>query len=118
MKISALSILNTTARPNMPKIHLIEKESLVRCIDIDLKYYETGYWAVSNSSATQLINGDLFLHKSQNSPSFFGGKIISFRIVDLGEYKGRVAFVIEASMKHKGIYSGASGWGNEKKIEL
>lgn len=100
----------------MPKIHLIEKESLVRCIDSSLNHYETGYWAISASTATKLLGGDLFLHKSQDSPSFFGGKVESFSVVDFGEYQGRVVFAIEASMKYKGIYAGKDGWGNEKKI--
>ncbi len=98
----------------MQAIHLIEKMNNVK--KIGGSKFESGFWYVSEDTAKQLIGADLFLHSSQDSESHFGGKIVGFRTVGDGDFKGRVVFEIESTMGHKGVKAGKGGWGNEKKI--
>lgn len=102
----------------MSKIHLIEKKLLVVCVDKEKRHFESGFWAIAANTATKLIGGDLYLHKSQNQPSFFGGKILSFIKVESGIYQERIVFLIESDNSYKGVFAGNEGWGNEKKILL
>jgi hypothetical protein len=46
--------------------------------------------------------GSIYCHAKQAAPSYFGDKILSWRIQEEGEYKGRVVFRFEASSTSKG----------------
>jgi hypothetical protein len=100
----------------MPAIHLIERLGNVHRIDKDKNEWESGYWVVSEDAAQKLIGGDIYLHEGQNDPSHFGGRLLGYRVHRGGELDGRVIFLFNASVKHKGIRTGKGGWGNEKKI--
>ena len=100
----------------MSRVHLIEKKLLVMCVDKEKRYFESGFWAITTKIATKLLGGDLYLHKSQNQPSFFGGKILSFSKINSGIYQGRIVFLIESSISYKEVLAGNDGWSNEKKI--
>ena len=78
--------------------------------------WENGYWAVSKDTAERLVGGDIYLHKAQDKPSHFGGKIVSYRVNQGGVFDGRIIFCFKASMEHKGMRTGPEKWGNEKKI--
>lgn len=101
----------------MPSLHLVERLNNVHPVDDVRKEYESGYWAVSKDTAERLVGGDIYLHKSQDKPSHFGGQIVSYRIYQGGEYDGRIVFRFRASMEYKGVRTGSEKWGNEKKID-
>jgi hypothetical protein len=101
----------------MPRrIHLIEKLSLFRKIAGNV--HESGYWEVAPQIADELVGGDIYFHRKQKEPSFFGGKILGYRIHDEDdEYpRGRIIFRFEAARSHRGVLAGGSGWSYEKKI--
>jgi hypothetical protein len=101
----------------MPRrIHLIEKLNLIQRIEGNI--HESGYWEVSSQIAHDLVGGDIYFHRKQKEPSFFGGKILSYRIHEADdEYpRGRIIFRFEFSQKHRGVLAGDGGWSYEKKI--
>ena len=98
------------------QIHFIEKANLLSREDKTTQNWESGYWTVSKEVADSLIGGDIYLHKAQDRPSYFGGKITSYRVHDEGQWKDRIIFLFTATMEHKGVRTAKSGWSMEKKI--
>jgi hypothetical protein len=97
------------------KIHLIEKLGLFQRVDGNI--YESGNWDISTQKADELIGGDIYFHKKQKETSFFGGKILGYRIYDEDdELRGRIIFRFEYSRGHKDVLAGDGGWSYEKKI--
>lgn len=66
--------------------------------------YDSGTWDVSPSEAAQLVGGTLYLHEKKASPSYFGGTVLSFTVVDVPEkaHSRRIVFRIRASDSAKG----------------
>lgn len=101
----------------MPKIHLIER--LKNFEKVEDNVYDSGLWDVAPRVAEQLVGGDIYFHQKQKEPSYYGGKISSYRIHDAeDESKGRLIFRFEYSRAHKSVLAGEGGWSYEKKIVL
>ena len=98
----------------MPSIHLIEKIDKYNAIDNDSNEWESGVWAVSIESASKLIHGNIYLHRGQKEPSFFGGIITGFRITGSGPNE-KITFRFKQLSSHEGITTEKEGWGNEQK---
>jgi hypothetical protein len=97
------------------KIHLIEKLGYIKPLEGNI--HESGFWDVKHSQAEALIGGDIYFHKRQKEPSFFGGKILGYRVHEEDDdLKGRIIFRFEYSRAHKKVLAGAEGWSYEKKI--
>jgi hypothetical protein len=45
--------------------------------------WETGFWGVSKTDAAALVGGMVYLHQSKGVRSYFGGRISSFREVQM-----------------------------------
>lgn len=101
----------------MASIHLIERLNNVHKLVDAPPFWESGYWSIPVETAERLIGGDLYLHSGQLEPSHFGGKIAGYRVHQDGtETDGRIVFRITPSLAYKGVKTGRSGWGNEKKF--
>jgi hypothetical protein len=100
----------------MPRrIHLIERVNRIEKLEGSL--HESGLWDVPPRTAEELVGGDIYFHKKQKEPSFFGGRVVGYRIYEgEDEYRGRVIFRFESSREHRNISAGAGGWSYEKKI--
>jgi hypothetical protein len=98
------------------KLHLVEKNKRFTREDKFSQIWESGFWKMSQDTANSLVGGDLYLHSAKIKPSYFGGKILGFRVVEDGEWKGRIVFEFEFSPEYKGVSAGKDGWGMEKKI--
>lgn len=96
------------------KIHLIEQAGYIHPLNENI--IQSGFWAVTPETAGALIGGDIYFHKKQKEPSFYGGKIVGYEIEIEGEYSGRIIFHFEHLPEHKNVPSGSGGWSNEKKI--
>jgi hypothetical protein len=97
------------------KVHLIEKNG--RFKKIAGQAHESGFWTVTPQKADSLIGGDIYFHKKQTEPSFFGGRITGYRIHEVNdEFYGKIIFCFEYSPAHRNISAGKGGWGNEIKF--
>jgi len=100
----------------MSSIHLVERLGNVHCVDKEKQEWESGYWVFNEETAQQLVGGHIYLHRGQDKPSHFGGKIIAFHVHPSGTEAGRIVFRFHAAIECKGVIAGREGWGNEKKI--
>jgi hypothetical protein len=103
----------------MARIHFVERKNNVSKVVGTADEWESGYWVVGEETAQGLVGGDLYLHEKQDSPSHFGGTILSYRVfrdANQPEIDGRLLFRIRATVAHRGVRAGREGWGNEKKI--
>ena len=102
----------------MSSIHLIERITNVKMLSKEKNEWASYCWAVTKETAKKLIGGDIYLHKAQDKPSHFGGKIFSYDVVpaDAGEDAGRIIFNFQAGLEYKNVKAGKDGWGMEKKI--
>jgi hypothetical protein len=99
------------------RAHFIER--LDNFTKLERRKYESGYWNLPVRTAELLIGGDIYFHKFQKEPSFFGGKILGFRVHHSDdEYDERVIFTFEFTPEHRGVRAGEGGWSYEKKIVL
>jgi len=96
-------------------VHLLEKHGLMTKLEGNV--HESGFWKVSPKIAESLVGGDIYFHKKQKESSYFGGKILGFRIhEEEDERKGRVIFKFESARDHRDVMSGDGGWSNAMKI--
>lgn len=64
----------------MASIHFICRDWLnLKRISDDV--WESGDWNVSEADAETLIGGMIYLHERKRTRSYFGGEILSYRIV-------------------------------------
>ncbi len=102
----------------MSKIHLIERVTAVKLISKERNEWASYRWVISKDTAEKLVGGEIYLHKGQDKPSHFGGKILSYEILSEseGEDAGRIIFNFQAGLEFKDVKAGKEGWGMEKKI--
>ncbi len=87
----------------MPKIHLICRNPLYLNA-LQPPEYESGYWTLYEAEAARLVDGTLYLHQKKAEPSYFGGKILSFRLsTDTEPYPGKIVFKVVAQDDCKAI---------------
>ena len=103
----------------MARIHLIERVQHFERVEGDV--FESWCWDVTPQTAQALVGGDIYFHYRQKEPSYYGGKILSYRVHDGGEGaypcdSGRIIFTFEYSRGHKKVLAGEGGWSYEKKI--
>lgn len=106
---------------DMPSIHFVERKNNVHKVQGTVDEWESGYWVVAHDTADRLVGGDLYLHAKQDSPSHFGGVILSWRAVadaSQPEIDGRLVFRIRFTPAHRDVKVGPEGWGNEKNLRL
>jgi len=101
------------------RIHFIERLGNMKKLSPDGTLWESGWWVVSEETAEKLKGGEIYFHKNQGKPSFFGGVIQSYRVETEGELKGRLLFTFRTEAdKYRDVMAGTDGWGMEKKIVL
>lgn len=97
------------------RIHLIENLGYIKKIEGDI--HESGFWAVPSGTAETLVGGDVYFHRKKKETSFFGGRVVGYRIhEEKDEYRGRIIFLFESSRGHKNVPAGGDGWQLEKKV--
>jgi len=99
-----------------PRIHFVERLRNFTRIHGTKDEYESGFWVVAPETADKLIGGDIYFHEAQGQASYYGGKILGYRIQEGGDLAGRLIFHFKSTPGHQGVQAGRGGWGNEKKI--
>ncbi len=64
--------------------------------------FESGYWRVSETDAKRLVGGKLYLHETKREASYFGGDILSYRLVTGPEYHGTIVFTVRSTRDGRG----------------
>ncbi|HEY3451544.1 MAG TPA: hypothetical protein VGK67_34620 [Myxococcales bacterium] len=95
---------------SMACIHLLCRGALnVRKLEGDL--YESGDWDLAPEDAHSLVGGTLFLHEKKTKPSYFGGLITQFRVVEADRaHPRRVIFTLSSDTAAKG-----KAWEGDRK---
>ncbi len=77
---------------------------------LKLPVYESGDWDVSPEDAEKLIGGMIYLHQTKAKPSYFGGRVESYRGKDTSNPRSRrIVFVLTAIQQGRGAkWPGAS----------
>jgi hypothetical protein len=95
-------------------IHIVEiKNNFVKLSNDE---WESGWWQLEESKAQKLVGGDIYFHKTRQEPSFYGGKILSYRVEQDEEYRGRIIFKLKYSQACRNIRTGKTGWSKAIKI--
>ena len=97
--------------PIRPRLHFVEVNN--RQTQLDSGEWESGYWhAVGRDFADSLKQerGGIYFHTKQGEPSYDGGIITDYYIVDRGEWKFRHVFVYRRSPEFIGVHAGSDGW--------
>ena len=100
----------------MTAIHFIERTDNVRKTDRQKNEWESGTWPVTEETAQKLIGASLYLHRTKNQLSHFGGRILSYRMVETGPAAGSVVFIVRATVDCKDVKVDSRGWTKEYKI--
>ncbi|QFU75919.1 hypothetical protein EY643_09735 [Halioglobus maricola] len=72
--------------------------------------HESGYWAVTEEKAKDLVGKNIYLHKKQAGPSWHGGLVTAYRVVNY-EDKPRVIFTYKPALPQKGVKAPSLKWG-------
>ena len=87
----------------MPRIHF-KCENGLNLRVIGHPRYESGDWDISTQEAEALIGGTLHLHQTKRTPSYFGGVIESYRVVETDNaHSTRIAFVVRSTLDARGV---------------
>jgi len=95
-------------------IHLVEQ--LNNFFKVRDNIWESGWWTLDESKAKDLIGGNIYFHKNQQEPSFYGGTITGYRIEQDGQNQGRIVFSLKYSEACRNVKTGKDGWSKKMKI--
>ena len=104
----------TEVEENKMNIHLIEQ--LNNFVKVQDNIWESGWWNIDESKAKKLVGGEIYFHKKQQEPSFYGGTITGYRIEQDGQYQGRVVFTLQHSAACRNVKTDKHGWSKKMKI--
>jgi len=95
-------------------IHLIENvNNFARLKD---NAWESGWWVLDESKALKLVGGEIYFHKKQREPSFYGGTITGYRVEQNGQYEGRIVFAFEHTQSCRNVKTDKHGWSKKMKL--
>jgi hypothetical protein len=100
----------------MTAVYLIERSDNVRKTDRSKNEWESGFWDITEESARKLVGAKLYLHRSKNKPSHFGGTILSYRIEPASPSGTGVVFTVRADAAYKDVKTEPKGWAKDHKI--
>jgi hypothetical protein len=87
----------------MTKIHLICRNP-AHLWAVEEPEYETGYWTLYEAEAEKLIGGNLYLHKKKREHSYFGGRILGYRVgLPTDPNPGGIIFSVLAEAEGKDV---------------
>lgn len=79
--------------------------------------YESGAWIISAERAARLRGAMAHFHESKTTPSYFGGKIVDFRVIPAGRRNaGKVVFVFERMQESIGVMTSSDQWKLNQKL--
>lgn len=95
-------------------IHIVEvKNSFVKLSNDE---YESGCSQLDEAKAEKLVGGDIYFHKTRSEPSFYGGRIINYRLETGEAQKGMIVFILRYNKGCRNIRTDKNGWSKSIKI--
>ncbi|RWP14866.1 MAG: hypothetical protein EOR01_30620 [Mesorhizobium sp.] len=61
------------------ELHFVCPHGLNHVHKREEEQFESGNWVVSNNLADEALGGRIFLHETQSSPAWHGGKVVGWR---------------------------------------
>jgi hypothetical protein len=95
-------------------IHIIEP--LNNFVNLRDKGWESGWWNIDENKAKELVGGEIYFHKKQQEPSFFGGIITGYRIEQNTQYQGKIVFTLQYNAACRNVKTEKLGWSKKMKI--
>jgi len=95
-------------------IHLVEQVNSFFKVQDNI--WESGWWTLDENKARDLIGGNIYFHKKQQEPSFYGGQITGYRIEQAGQNQGRIVFSLKYIETCRNVKTGKDGWSRKMKI--
>ncbi len=95
-------------------IHIVEP--LNNFVKLQDKGWESGWWNLDEDKAKELVGGEIYFHKKQQEPSFFGGTIMGYRIEQDIQYQGRIVFTFKYNAACRDVKTDKHGWSKKMKI--
>jgi hypothetical protein len=87
----------------MARIHFICRNHL-GVIPTKFPEFESGSWDIPEVDAKTLLGGTIFLHETKSSPSYFGGTISHYRVVEIDQaHSNRIVFTLTSTKEARGI---------------
>jgi len=95
-------------------IHIVEiKHNFVKLSNDE---YESGWWQVDETKAQKLVGGDIYFHKTRGEPSYYGGRILDYRVDEEEIHRGMIIFKLKYSKDCRNIRTEKTGWAKAIKI--
>ena len=95
-------------------IHLVETGN--NFVKLEDNVWESAAWQLQEDDAQKLVGGRIFFHKKKQEPSFYGGTILGFRILQEGETQGKVIFQLQHCLSCRNVSTDSFGWKKAIKI--
>jgi hypothetical protein len=95
-------------------VHLIEPAN--HFVKLQENVWESGSWRLDESQAKKLVGGEIYFHKKRQEPSFYGGKILGYRVHPDGEGQGKIVFQLKHQLSCRNVSTSKSGWSKDVKI--
>jgi hypothetical protein len=95
-------------------IHIVEP--LNNFVKLPDSRWESGWWNLDESKAKELIGGEIFFHKKQQEPSFFGGIITGYRTEQDAKNQDRIVFTLQYNSACRNVKTDKAGWSKKMKI--
>ncbi len=95
-------------------IHMVEP--LNNFVKLPDNNWESGWWTIAEAKARELVGGEIYFHKKQGEPSFFGGTITGYRLEPDVQFQGKVAFTLNYNPACRNVATNKNGWSKRMKI--
>ena len=95
-------------------IHIAEAKT--NFVKLNKDEWESGWWLIEEHQAKNLVGGDIFFHKSRQQPSYYGGRIVGYRIEEEEAHKGMIVFRLKYDEACRNIKTEKTGWFKAIKI--
>ncbi|OPY85477.1 MAG: hypothetical protein A4E72_01944 [Syntrophus sp. PtaU1.Bin208] len=95
-------------------IHILEP--LNNFVKLQDGGWESGWWSIDENKAKELVGGEIYFHKKQQEPSFFGGIIGAYRIEEDGQHQGNIVFIFQYHAECRNVRTDKNGWSKKMKI--
>jgi len=95
-------------------IHMVEPAN--KFVKLPDSQWESGWWILDENKARELVGGEIYFHKKQQEPSFFGGIITGYRIEQGESNQGKIVFTLQYNAACRNVKTDKNGWSKRMKI--